>query len=128
MCDAALPTLPLALAFVLVVVHFQFGKVGLNLAVAGARIQAESGFVGQAQLNVAVAVVDLHVAQRAHSHFNRAVVILQANVAGNLFQADVLRARGQVQRAGDLLGVQFVGIEVESRLRCAKTPCRCAKT
>ncbi len=76
--------------FVLVVVHFQFREIGLNLAVVGAGIEAESCLVGQALLDIAVAAIDLHVADRVHADFDCAVVILQADVAGNLVESDVL--------------------------------------
>ncbi len=98
---------------VLVVVNFQFGEVGLDFAVAGAGIDVEAGLVGHAQVDVAVAAVDLDVAERAHGDFDAAVFILQADIAGNIFQADLFGARGQVQGAGDLVGVEVVGIEIE---------------
>ena len=81
-------------ACVLIVVHFELREIRLDLAVARLRIQAKTSLVGYAQLNVAVPAVDLHIAQRAHAYFDGAVVILQPDVAGDLLQPDVLRARG----------------------------------
>jgi len=82
----------------------------LTSRVAGRRTR-KSGLLGQAELDVAVVVVDLNVAYRTHPQFDRAVVILQADIAGNAVEANIFRARCQMQRAGDFFGVQIVGVK-----------------
>jgi len=101
-------------------VDFHFGKVRLDFAVAGAGVNVESGSLGHAEVDGAVAAVDLHITERAHGDFDAAVFILQTHVAGNIVQADLLGARAQVKRAGDLVGVQIVGVEIEISVNARK--------
>ena len=99
--------------FVFVVVNLELGEVGLDFSVSGLRVEVEAGFVGHAQIDIAVAAVDLHVAERAHGDFDAAVLILHTHIAGNIFEANFFGARGQVHGAGDLVGVEVVGIQIE---------------
>ena len=101
------------LGFVLIVVNLQLGEVGLDFSAAGAGVEVESGLVGHAQVDVAVAAVDLNVAERAHGDFDAAVFVLQADIAGDVFQTDLLVASGEVNGTGDLVGVEVIGIEIE---------------
>src|SRR4051794_18611881 len=100
-------------AFVFIVGEFQLWKFGLNLAAAGARIETESGFLRDSELHFSIAVVDLHVAQRAHDQLDGSVVVFQAHVAGDAFEAYVFRASGQTHRAGYFIGMELVGIQIK---------------
>src|SRR5580658_3534316 len=94
-------------------VNFQFGKVRLNFAVAGVSVDVKASLVGHAQVDVAVAAVDLNVAERTHGDFDAAVFILQADIAGDVLQPDLLGTRGQVEGTGDLVGVEVIGVKIE---------------
>jgi len=68
----------------------QFSEVRFNLAAS--RLQLEPSFFWKVNLDIAVVIVHLHVAQLAHANFNRAIAILQAHVAAHARQADIFRA------------------------------------
>src|ERR1700685_724326 len=76
-------------------------------------VDVEAGLVGQAQVDIAAAAIDLHITEGAHGDFDAAVFILHADVAGHVFQAALFGARGQVEGTGDLVGVEVIGIEIE---------------
>ena len=64
-------------------------------------------------MNVAIAIVDLHVAQRAHGDLDAAVRILHPDVAGNVIEVDLLGARVQMNRPEEIFGVKIIGVEIE---------------
>lgn len=106
--------------FVIVIVDFDLGKIGLNFSIARASIHPESRFLRQPELRVAIAVIDLHVADAPHAHFDRPVIVLQANIARDVIQLDVFRTRDQMHRAGNRIGAQIVGVEVEGAVDSLK--------
>src|SRR5258706_1915845 len=99
------------LRLTVVAVNFQLREVGLDFAVAGAGIDVESGLVRQAQVDRAIAAVNLDIAERTHGHFDPAVFILQADIARYVIQANLLGARRQMKRPSNLVGVEVIGIE-----------------
>jgi hypothetical protein len=48
-----------------------------------------------------------------HGYLNAAIVILQADIAGYVFEAYLFGARGQMNRTGDFIRVQVVGVEIQ---------------
>src|SRR5579863_4069363 len=64
-------------------------------------------------MNVTLAIVDLHIAERTHFHVYPAVVILQADVPRNIFEPDILGAGNQVHWSRDFLGMKIVGIQAQ---------------
>ena len=75
MCDAPVPTVPLALAScsLLSILSPKSDWISPSRTLAS---RWKPGFFGQVQMDVAAAVVDLHIAERAHGNFDSAIFVL----------------------------------------------------
>src|SRR5437763_8194485 len=98
----------------------QFAEIGLHFAAARPRLHLETRLVGQINLNVTAAVVHLHAAQLAHADFNRAILILQTQIATHTGKADILRAGQHAKWPNDVGGAHVPRIHIEIAIEARK--------
>src|SRR5215470_4349892 len=68
-------------ALFIAICNFQFAEIRLHFAAARARLYLEASFFWKINLHVAAAIVHLDATQFAHVDFNRAILILQTQIA-----------------------------------------------
>ncbi len=95
------------------------GEVAVEVAVGGAGLEVEAGVLGQRELDVAVAVLDIDIAKRQRAgQVDGSVAVGDGDVSGDAVERDVAAMRVEVEGAKRLVnGEAGAGADVDLAIK-----------
>ena len=82
------------------VINLQLGEIGMYFSVSRSRVRLKTCLDRQRDFNIALSILNLYISWRVQSYLDCAILVLQANIAGNTIQTNILGTGRKTQRSG----------------------------